>query len=132
MSARLRWIPAQNGLSPKPLAIAFTLACTLSSWRSIHAWLRCALVRPSQVASSLAITEASSTPSASASQVLTSARSRPTVGINLPTGDSVSRYSTMTRESNKASAPSMIRHGTLPSGLDSLILESPDHTLSVT
>ena len=38
--------------------------------------------------------------------------------MSLPTGDKVSRYSTITRESNKASPPSMIKQGTLPKGLD--------------
>ncbi|MCY1554745.1 hypothetical protein D9M68_913370 [compost metagenome] len=75
---------------------------------------------------------ASSTPSASASQVFTSARSRPWVGMSLPTGDSVSRYSTITRESNTASPPSMTRQGTLPSGLEVPICVSADHTSSWT
>ena len=44
-------------------------------------------------------------------------RSRPAAGISLPTGDRVSRYSTMTRESKIASLPSITRQGTLPSGL---------------
>ena len=52
--------------------------------------------------------------------------------MSLPTGDKVSRYSTMTRESNKASPPSMIKHGTLPSGLDRLIAVCADHTSSRT
>ena len=43
--------------------------------------------------------------------------SRPEGGISLPTGDRVSTYSTMTRESNTASPPSSTRQGTLPSGL---------------
>ncbi len=53
-----------------------------------------------------------------------SARSRPAAGISLPTGDRVSKYSTMTRESNTASPPSITRHGTLPSGLASGTVES--------
>ena len=75
---------------------------------------------------------ASITPSASASQVLTSARSRLCCGISLPTGDRVSRYSTITRESNIASLPSMIRQGTLPSGLELAIVVSADQTSSIT
>ena len=44
-------------------------------------------------------------------------RSRLNVGIKRPTGDRVSRYSTITRESNTGVSPSTSRHGTLPSGL---------------
>jgi hypothetical protein len=42
----------------------------------------------------------------------------------------VSRYSAITRESNTAPPSSMMRHGTLPSGLASWILLSGDHTSS--
>ena len=85
--------------------------------RSIQACER-ASPRGAQLASRRAAIAASSTPSASASQVRTSTRSRPVVGIKRPTGDSVSTYSTITRESKIASTPSTTRHGTLPSGLD--------------
>lgn len=110
--------------------MAAKLSCTLPSCRSIHTWLRCASVRPAQCASILAAIAASNKPSASASQTLTSVRSRPPVGINLPTGDKVSRYSTMTRESYKASPVSISRHGTLPKGLNSTMVESGAHTSS--
>ena len=60
-------------------------------------------------------------PSASASQVRTSVRSRFGSGIRRASGERASRYSTMTRESNTASPPSITRHGTLPSGLDARI-----------
>ncbi|MOA66557.1 hypothetical protein D3C78_1933610 [compost metagenome] len=50
----------------------------------------------------------------------------------MPTGDRVSMYSTMTRESNIASPPSMIRHGTLPSGFEWAIVVSADQTSSIT
>jgi hypothetical protein len=73
---------------------------------------------------------ASIMPSASASHVRTSTRSRPDDGMSLPTGDSVSTYSTMTRESNTASAPSMTRHGTLPSGLDARMASLPQTSSS--
>ena len=112
--------------------MAAKLAWILSIWRSIHAELRCASVRPVQVASSRAAMAASSKPSAKASQVFTSARSRPEVGMSLPTGDMVSRYSVMTRESNIASPPSMIKQGTLPKGLALPIVLSLDHTSSST
>jgi hypothetical protein len=52
--------------------------------------------------------------------------------MSLPTGERVSRYSTMTRESNMASAPSITRHGTLPSGLDAMMWVSDDQTSSTT
>jgi hypothetical protein len=123
-------MPEQNGLSPRPWLMALRAPSTLPSWRSIQAWQRCSSLRPAQVASSRARMAASITPSARASQVLTSARSRPEGGISLPTGESVSRYSTITRESNTASAPSMIRQGTLPSGLEVAMLVSADHTSS--
>ena len=64
-------------------------------------------------------------------EVRTSMRSRPGGGISLPTGLSVSRYSTMTRESNTASPPSITRQGTLPSGLDFSTASVP-HTSSST
>ena len=75
---------------------------------------------------------ASIRPSASASQVFTSVRSRPVVGMSLPTGESVSRYSTITRESKMASAPSITRQGTLPSGLAWAMVVSAAHTSSST
>ncbi len=99
--------------------MATSAAVTRLSCRSIQACERCASLRPVQTLSIRASNAASSTPSDSASQVRTSMRSRPDGGISLPTGDSVSRYSTMTRESNTASPPSITRQGTLPSGLDS-------------
>ena len=74
---------------------------------------------------------ASHRPSASASQVRTSTRSRPDGGISLPTGDKVSTYSVMTRESNTASPPSSTRQGTLPSGLAASMASLP-HTSSST
>ena len=123
-------MPEQKGLSPRPRAMATSEASTLAIWRSIQAWQRCSSLRPAQVASSRARMAASITPSASASQVLTSARSRPEGGISLPTGESVSRYSTITRESNTASPPSMTRQGTLPSGLEAAIEVWADHTSS--
>jgi hypothetical protein len=61
-------------------------------------------------------------PSASASQVRTSMRSRLPSGIKRLTGERVSRYSTITRESKIASPPGSTKHGTLPSGLDLRIL----------
>ncbi len=75
-------------------------------------------------------TAASSTPSPSASQHRTSTRSRPEGGISLPTGDSVSTYSQITRESNTAAPSSITRHGTLPSGLEAWIVVSAAHTFS--
>jgi NAD(P)-dependent dehydrogenase (short-subunit alcohol dehydrogenase family) len=132
MSDRLRWMPLQKGLSARPLAMAATPSSTLVRWRSIQAALRSPSLRPAQVASRRQSTPASMTPSASASQVLTSARSRPCCGMSLPTGDSVSRYSTITRESNIASPPSMIRQGTLPSGLELAMVVSAAQTSSIT
>jgi hypothetical protein len=44
----------------------------------------------------------------------------------------VSRYSTITRESNTASPPSITRQGTLPSGLELLIVVSSAQTFSST
>ena len=64
---------------------------------------------------------ASIMPSASASQVRTSVRSRFGSGIRRASGERASRYSTITRESNTASPPSITRHGTLPSGFDARI-----------
>ena len=72
------------------------------------------------------------TPSASASQQRTSTRSRPDGGISLPTGDSVSAYSQITRESNTASSSSITRHGTLPIGLKAWMLVSGAQTFSST
>ncbi|MCY1384821.1 hypothetical protein D9M69_731200 [compost metagenome] len=65
-----------------------------------------------------------------ASQHLTAARSRPGWGIRRATGDRVSTYSTMTRESKRAPPSSMTRHGTLPSGLYVWICVSADQTFS--
>ncbi len=127
MSASVKWLPMHQGFSPRPLLIAANAACTRLRCRSIQACERCASLRPVQTFSMRASKAASSTPSASASQVRTSMRSRPAGGMSLPTGDSVSRYSTMTRESKTASPPSMIRQGTLPSGLD-LSTSSLAHT----
>jgi hypothetical protein len=73
---------------------------------------------------------ASSRPSASASQVRTSARSRPEAGISRLTGERVSTYSTITRESNTASPPSITRQGTLPSGFAAVMRVSADQTSS--
>ena len=50
--------------------------------------------------------------------------------MSLPTGDSVSRYSTITRESNTASPPSITRQGTLPSGLEARMIVEYLDTLS--
>ena len=125
-------MPLQKGLSPKPLAMAAMPLVILARWRSIHAWLRSPSARPAQVASRRHSTPASITPSASASQVLTSARSRPCCGMSLPTGDRVSRYSTITRESNIASLPSITRQGTLPSGFELAMVVSAAQTSSWT
>ena len=130
MSAKLMWLPVQNAFSSKPLPMATKLSCTLPSWRSIQTWLRSLSERPAQCASKRAVMAASSKPSAKASQVFTSVRSRPLWGISLPTGDKVSRYSTMTRESNKASPPSMTKQGTLPKGLDCTMVVLAAHTSS--
>ena len=132
MSDKLMWMPEQKALSPRPRSMACSANSILPIWRAVHAGLRCASVRPLQVASRRAKMAASSRPSAKASQVLTSARSRPPVGISLPTGDKVSKYSTMTRESNTASPPSMIKQGTLPKGLEVWICVWADQTSSVT
>ncbi len=64
---------------------------------------------------------ASIRPSASASQVRTSVRSRFGSGISRASGERASRYSTMTRESKTASPPSITRQGTLPSGFEARI-----------
>ena len=60
---------------------------------------------------------ASQMPSASASQRLTTMRWRDGSGISRDTGLTVSRYSTMTRESKSAVPSSSTSTGTLPSGL---------------
>jgi hypothetical protein len=82
------------------------------------------------VDSSRTVIAASSTPSASASQVRASARGRPDGGISRCTGVSVSRYSTITRESNTAPPSSMISTGTLASGLSCAMRLSGDQTSS--
>ena len=69
--------------------MALTAECTRLIWRSIQAWLR-APSRGPQWASMRAMMAASQAPSAKASHVRTSTRSRPEGGINLPTGDRVS------------------------------------------
>jgi hypothetical protein len=79
-------MPLQKGLSARPLAMAATPSSTLVRWRSIQAALRSPSLRPAQVASRRQSTPASMTPSASASQVLTSARSRPCVRNQLADG----------------------------------------------
>jgi hypothetical protein len=56
-------------------------------------------------------------PSASASQRLTSVRSRLGAGISLLLGVTLSMYSTMTRESNSGVSSSSTSAGILPSGL---------------
>ena len=63
-------------------------------------------------------TAASHTPSASASQRLTAMRWRDGSGISRLTGLTVSRYSTITRESNSVAPSSITRTGILPSGLN--------------
>jgi hypothetical protein len=120
MSASVKWVPApaQKAFSPRPRLMACRAEFTRTIWRSIQAWLRSPSARPAQVCSRRAAMLASSRPSARASQVRTSARSRPVAGISLPTGESMSTYSTITRESNTASPPSITRQGTLPSGLE--------------
>ena len=109
--------------------MAFRATCTRLIWRSIQGWLR-APSRGAQVASMRASSKASQVPSARASQVRTSTRSRPDGGISLPTGERVSTYSTITRESNTASPPSITRQGTLPSGLDLSIASLPQASSS--
>ena len=52
--------------------------------------------------------------------------------MSLPTGDSVSRYSTITLESKTASPPSITKQGTLPSGLAWAMVVSADQTSSNT
>ena len=112
--------------------MAARASSTFFIWRAIQASLRSLSARPGQVRSSRARMAASIRPSASASQVFTSTRSRPDGGISRPTGDSMSRYSTITRESNTASCPSITRQGTLPSGLAAAICVSSAHTSSGT
>ena len=97
--------------------MAAKVFCTWPSLRSIQAGLRCASLRPAQVFSKRALMAASIRPSAKASQVFTAMRSRPAAGSSLPTGERLSKYSTMTRESNTASPPSINRQGTCPNGL---------------
>ncbi|CFP67326.1 Uncharacterised protein [Bordetella pertussis] len=117
----------QWAFSPRLWSMASRLARTLPYWRSIHSGLCCAAGRRR---SRTTVTQASSRPSAMASQHLTAARSRPGCGISRATGDRVSRYSTITRESNSAPPSSMTRQGTLPSGLYFCTCESGDQTFS--
>ena len=91
--SRPRCRPATGGCRstracrPGPCSSPPAHACTRLIWRSIQAWLRCSALRPAQVASRRARMAASSTPSASASQVRTSVRSRPRSGISRLTGE---------------------------------------------
>ena len=108
--------------------MASKAASILPCWRAIQLSLRSASGR--WVYSARISTAASSRPSARASQHLTSERSRPEGGSSRQTGVIVSRYSTMTRESKTAPPSSMIRQGTLPSGLESWMRVSAAHTFS--
>jgi DNA-binding NarL/FixJ family response regulator len=127
-------VAEHQGLSPRPWLMAFSAACTRTSGgrsRPGSAVRRCA--RPRWLPGAPARRRRARRRPAPPRCAPRCARG-PDGGISLPTGDRVSRYSTMTRESNTASPPSITRQGTLPSGLASARLAAPDvleHELEV-
>ena len=79
----------------------------------------CSAGAPGACARARSPTAASQMPSASASQRLTAMRCRDGSGMRRLTGLTVSRYSTITRESNSVVPSSSTSTGILPSGLKS-------------
>ena len=89
-------------------------ATSFICWRAIQSLL---CWRTGRLRSSTIAIAASLSPSASASRRLTAMRCRLGSGIRRETGLTVSRYSTMTRESYRCVPSSSTSTGILPSGL---------------
>jgi len=109
--------PTQKGLSPKILADGLQSCYRLCQLPVDPGLAALASGAAPQVASSRARMAASRMPSARASQVLTSARSRPTVGISFAhRRQCVEVFHRSPANHGSTSPASITRQGTLPSG----------------
>ena len=108
-------MPEHQGFSPRPVLIAASALSTRLSWRSIQACERWPSPRPQVVrAARMAGVDHA------VGQRLPGAHlgaAAPDSGIRRFSGERVSRYSTITRESNTRLAAFQHQAGTLPSGL---------------